>query len=245
MGKIYVIGIGPGDSDYMTRKAYDVLQDCEVVLGYKAYIDLIEELVEGKEVISRGMGQEVERCKLSIEKALQGKTVALVCSGDGGLYGMAGLLLTLLTQQRKQPEVTVEVIPGVTAAMAASSLLGAPIVEDFCTISLSDYMNAWEKIKKRLSYACLGDFVIALYNPRSKARPHYLQEALDIVMQHRSVNTPVGIVRNAYRKDQQVICTTLGELVVEQVDMFSTVIIGNSRTSMIDKWMVTDRGYAL
>lgn len=242
-GKIFVIGLGPGDVQNMTFRAYEVLKQCEVLVGYTVYVEQIEGLCDGKEIIKKGMGQEIERCKIALEKALEGNPVGVVCSGDAGVYGMAGLVIELVSLQ--QADVEVEVVPGITAALSCSSLLGAPIVEDFCTISLSDYMIPWEKILFRLQKACEADFTIAIYNPRSKVRIEHLNEALEVIRKFRGENTPIGIVRKAYRKEQTVVTTTLKDLDVEQVDMFCTLIIGNSGTRIEGKYMVTSRGYQL
>jgi precorrin-3B C17-methyltransferase len=211
--------------------------------GYTVYIEQIQGLVEKKQIVKKKMGEEIERCQIAIEMASKGHIVGIVCSGDGGLYGMAGLILELIEKETKKPEV--EIIPGVTAALSASALLGAPIVEDFCTISLSDYMTPWDKILTRIEYASKGDFTIALYNPRSNARPDHLQKAIDVILMYRSGDVPVGIVRNAYRSNQEIIRTTLEKLPIEQVDMFCTVIIGNSKTRWTGDFMVTSRGYRI
>lgn len=242
-GKIYVIGIGPGNIDSMTMKAYEVIKECDVIAGYKVYVQQIAKLIDNKKVIQKGMGKEIERCQMAIEEAIKGKTVGMVCSGDSGLYGMAGLIIELVHNKNLEDDVEVEVIPGVTAALSCASLLGAPIVEDFCTISLSDYMTSYDKILKRIEYAVKSDFTIALYNPRSSKRPNYLSEAINIISAERVDNTPVGIVRMAYRDNEEIIRTTLGEINVEKVDMFCTIIIGNKQTKWLNKSMVTSRGY--
>lgn len=244
-GKVYVIGLGPGGLDQMTMRAYKTIESCQVLVGYTVYIEQVQELCRDKEIIKKGMGQEVERGKIAIEKALEGKTVGVVCSGDAGLYGMAGLILELWKNHPDRDRVTCEVVPGITSALSCSSLLGAPIVEDFCTISLSDYMTPWERIISRLEHACAGDFTIALYNPRSLARPDYLEKALQVVLRYRSGDTPVGIVCNAYREGQSVTITTLEKLDPEMVNMFCTLIIGNSKTYLAEGKMITSRGYQL
>lgn len=244
-GKIFVIGIGPGNPDNMTVRVYKALEKCQVLVGYTVYIEQVKELSSGKEIIKKAMGQEVERGRIAIEKALEGKTVGVVCSGDSGPYGMAGLILELLKDHPDREEISCEVIPGITSALSCASLLGAPIVEDFCTISLSDYMTPWERIINRLEHACAGDFVIALYNPRSQARPDYLEKALSVVRKFREGSTPVGLVRNAYREDQKVVVLPLENFDPEMVDMFCTVIIGNSKTYQANGLMITSRGYQL
>lgn len=245
IGKIYAIGIGPGHINGMTLKAYDTIKQCEAIIGYSAYIQQIKMLLEDKIVYENGMGKEKERCQKAIDLALDGKSVGMVCSGDSGLYGMAGLLYELLENQKLLEQVTMEVIPGVTSALSCAALLGAPIVEDFCTISLSDYMTPYEKILKRIQYSAKADFTIALYNPRSLKRPEYLSEVLDIIREERDGSTPVGIVKNAGRSKQEIIRTTLNEVPVEWVDMFSTVVIGNAKTKWLGDYMVTSRGYDL
>lgn len=244
-GKLYIIGIGPGNEDNMTVRAQKSIRACDVLVGYSAYIEQIKALCDGKKVLSNGMGQEKDRCRAAIEEASKGTTVGLVCSGDPGLYGMAGLTYQLASQMGAYELIELEVIPGVTSAFSCSSLLGAPIVEDFCTISLSDYMVEWDKIINRVEMASKADFTIALYNPRSSVRPDYLQQAVSVVVKYRSEDTPVGVVRNAYREDQTVYVTTLGKLDYDSIDMFCTLIIGNSTTRIIDGYMVTSRGYAL
>lgn len=244
-GKIFVIGIGPGDPENMTFRAYRAIEKCQVLIGYTVYIEQVRELAEGKEIIKKGMGQEIDRAKIAIEKAAEGNTVAVVCSGDCGLYGMSGLVLELLKDHPQRENISCEPIPGITSALSCSSLLGAPIVEDFCTISLSDYMTPWERIIQRLENACAADFVIALYNPRSLARPDYLQKAMEIIKKGRSPETPIGIVRNAYREDQSVITVALKDFDPEMVDMFCTVLIGNSRSYMANGLMITSRGYRI
>lgn len=243
--KIFAIGIGPGHINGMTLKAFDTIKQCDAIIGYSAYIEQIKVLLEDKIVFDNGMGKEKERCQKAIDLALEGNKVGMVCSGDSGLYGMAGLIYELIEKQNLLDQVQMEVIPGVTSALSCSALLGAPIVEDFCTISLSDYMTPYEKILDRIKYSTKADFTIALYNPRSLKRPDYLYEALEIISKERDDSTPVGIVKNAGRNAQEIIRTTLGKVPVEWVDMFSTVVIGNSNTKWIGDYMVTSRGYEL
>lgn len=243
--KLYLIGIGPGGVDHMTLRAFRCIQDSDTLVGYTVYIDQVKELISNKKIIKKGMGQEIERCKLAIEEAAQGRITAILCSGDSSLYGMAGLTYELLNSKNLSSLVEVEIIPGITAAISCSSLLGAPIVEDFCTISLSDYMVDWEKILKRLKKATEADFVIALYNPKSKARQNHLREAVKEILKYRKGATPVGIVRNAYREEEMSTITTLKELDDETIDMFCTLIIGNSNTYISGGKMITSRGYKL
>ncbi|GKX31281.1 precorrin-3B C(17)-methyltransferase [Vallitalea longa] len=244
-GQIFVIGIGPGQLENMTLKAMDIIKSCDVIAGYKVYIEQINKLLDNKKVISKGMGKEIDRCEMAIEEALQGRKVGIVCSGDGGLYGMAGLLIELVHTKQLENYIEIEVVSGVTAAISCGALLGAPIVEDFCTISLSDYMTPYEKILNRVDMASKADFVIALYNPRSSKRPDYLDEAIRIIRKERDDNTPVGIIRMAYRKEQEIIRTDISHIKTEEIDMFCTVIIGNKQTKWLNDYMVTSRGYKI
>lgn len=245
IGQIIAIGIGPGHLESMTYQAKEALMRCDALVGYYVYVDQVKSLMTNQEIYANTMGQEKERCEKAIQIALTGKTVAMVCSGDAGLYGMSGLLYELLERDCLFDSLGIEVIPGVTAAISSASILGAPIVEDFCTISLSDYMTPYEKIKLRVEYATKADFTIALYNPRSSKRPEYLKEAVDIMLTYRTGTTPVGIIRNAYRQDQTIIRATLDTLPFESIDMFCTVIVGNSKTRWVKDYMVTSRGYSL
>jgi precorrin-3B C17-methyltransferase len=245
-------------------EALQALINAQVIVGYKTYLDLIPDLIEGKTVISSGMKKEVQRCQTAIDHALNGAHVALVSSGDAGIYGMAGLVFDLCRERHchvktssndssmfnfrssasnSEGDFTVEVIPGVAAFNAAASLLGAPLMHDFASISLSDLLTPWDLIEKRLNAAALADFVIALYNPRSKSRPHLLEQAQQILLHHRSPDTPVGIVRKAMRKEEWKHLTTLKNIPLDEVDMQSILIVGNSQTYVWDGWMVTPRGY--
>ena len=247
-GKIHLIGLGPGDRALLTPAAADALEICDVVVGYDGYIEQVRDLVEGKQVVSMPLGKEMERASKASELAATGKTVAVISSGDTGVYGMAGPVFEHLAAKGWDGEhPQVEVVPAVSAAQAAASVLGAPLMQDFCAISLSDLMTPWETIRKRLNAAAYGDFVIALYNPRSMRRHKQIVEARDIVLGHRSAETPVGIVRNACRPDEHATLTTLGELEehFESVDMFTTLIIGNSTTYIHCGRMVTPRGYVV
>jgi precorrin-3B C17-methyltransferase len=240
-GKIYLVGIGPGSREHMTGRALDALRECDTVVGYTTYLDLVKDIIEDKEIVSSGMMREVERAGESVELALAGKKVAVVSSGDPGIYAMASIVLEYLKE--KGLPVEVEVIPGVTSANAASARLGSPLGHDFAVISLSDLLTPWDVIEKRLEAAASGDFVICLYNPKSKKRDWQLGRAVEIVLEHRGPETPAGIVRNASRKGESVEITTLERLKESDVDMRSTVIIGNSETFVFDGWMVTPRGY--
>lgn len=238
--KLYVAGIGCGSRNGITIEAEKAILSSDIVVGYTVYIEQIKRFYTEKEYISTGMKQERERVELALRNASDGKTVALVCSGDSQLYGMAGLAIELSVNY---PEVDIEVIPGVTAAFSGGAVLGAPMTHDLALISLSDLLTPMEKIIKRLRCAAEGDFVIALYNPSSKKRADYLQRACDIILEYRSPETVCGIVSNIGREGQQSRVLTLKELRETQVDMFTTVFIGNSETKVINGKMVTPRGY--
>ena len=246
-GRIYLIGLGPGDRGLLTPDALDALGRCDAIIGYDGYMEQVRDLTDGKQVVSMPLGKEMERAAKACELAASGMSVAVISSGDAGVYGMAGPVFEHLAASGwdgSAPAVTV--VPAVSAAQAAASVLGAPLMQDFCAISLSDLMTPWDTIRKRLDAAAHGDFVIALYNPRSQRRRKQIIEARGIVMRHRAAETPVGIVRNACRPDQQAALTTLGELErhFERIDMFTTLIIGNSTTYIHGGRMVTPRGYA-
>ncbi|MBI2860995.1 MAG: precorrin-3B C(17)-methyltransferase [Chloroflexi bacterium] len=241
-GLLLLVGIGPGGLDHQTFRARQAIARSEVVVGYRAYIDLIKPLVQGKETIATGMGAEVERVNRAISLAQTGKRVCLVSSGDSGLYGMAGLVGEVL---RRHPAngLFIEVVPGMPALVAAASLLGSPITGDFASISLSDYLVPWEQIAERIRLAAQGDFVIVLYNPSSRSRSGRLPQVREIIMQHRLPATPAGIVTNACRSGQQVVMTDLGHMLEHEIDMNTLVIVGNSTTFVANGWMVTPRGY--
>jgi len=250
MSKLYVVGIGPGGLNHMTFEAREVIEKAEVVVGYKTYLEFIEPLLAGKEVVSSGMMREVERCSQALEIAATGKAVALVSSGDAGIYGMAGLALELAEPTGEPaaspyPEVEIVIVPGVSAVQAAASVLGAPLMHDFAVISLSDLMTPLDTIRERLKAAAKADFVVALYNPRSKGRVTQIQEAADILIKARGEVVPVGIVRNACRDGEECVVTTLGDMLSHPIDMFAIVIIGNSSTRFASNGrIVTPRGYA-
>ena len=225
---IYVIGIGPGCRDLMTQEAISAMEDAEVIVGYKTYIKLVEDFVKDKEVVQNGMRKEVDRCQDAIDIAKTGKKVAVISSGDAGIYGMAGLILELITKQ--ELDIPVKVVPGVTASIGAAAVLGAPIMHDFCHISLSDLMTPWEVIEKRLRLAAEADFVICLYNPRSKGRSEHLANAFKIMGEFKDGSTPVGIVKDVGREDQEKFICTFDTMDFERVDMTTMVIIGNKST---------------
>lgn len=240
MNKIYVIGIGPGEYEQMTIKAVKAMEESDTIIGYTVYVDLVKEHFPEKTFMTTPMKKEVDRCVLAFEEASTGKTVSMICSGDAGVYGMSGLMLELGS---KYPQTTVEIIPGVTAALAGGSVLGAPLMHDFAVISLSDLLTPWEKIEKRLECAAEADFAICLYNPSSKKRSDYLQKACDIVLKHAKDDTVCGLVVNIGREGEEGRILSLRELRDTSVDMFTTVFIGNSQTKEIDGFMVTPRGY--
>ena len=236
---IYVIGLGPGGEDQMTPRALSALERCDVIVGYKTYIDLIEPLFRGKcELVVSPMRGEVERCEDALRRSREGHTVGLISSGDPGVYGMAGIMLEL-----SGPDDIVEIVPGVTAACAAAAMLGAPLMHDFAVISLSDLLTPWDLIEKRLEAAAAGDFVICLYNPMSHGRPDNLRNACEILLRHKSADTAAGWVRNAGREGAQKALTTLSELKDAELDMFCTVIVGNHATKALNGRLVTPRGY--
>lgn len=240
MNKLFVVGIGPGGAQYMTREARSALEQAELICGYGVYTDLVAPLCPQTPVYSTPMTREVDRCREALEKAAQGVTVALVCSGDAGVYGMASLVLEL---GESYPTVEIEVAAGVTAAMSGGAVLGAPLSHDFAVISLSDLLTPWATIEKRLDAAGMGDFCVALYNPSSKKRGEYLGYACDILLRHKAPETVCGWVRNIGREGQESRVLTLAELRDEKLDMFCTAFVGNGSTRNIGGRMVTPRGY--
>lgn len=240
MKKVTVIGLGPGGGADLTGRARAALEGCDLIVGYTAYIELVKPDFPEKEVLSTGMRREVDRCRVAVEAALTGKDVAVVCSGDSGVYGMAGLIYEVA--QEYDP-IEIEVVPGITAACGGAAVLGAPLTHDFAVISLSDLLTPWEKIEKRLSAAAQADFVICLYNPSSRNRPDYLQRACDILLRDKDPNTVCGTVRNIGREGEEGKLLTLAQLRDTQVNMFTTVFIGNSQTKVLGGKMVTPRGY--
>lgn len=236
---IYVIGIGPGSLETITYEARKAIEDSEVIVGYKTYIDLISGIAKDKEVISNGMKQETDRVKKAVEISKTGRTVAVVSSGDAGVYGMAGLVLEMAEGEE------VKIISGVTASTAAAAVLGAPLMHDFCHISLSDLLTPLELIYKRVEVASEADFVICFYNPRSSGRPDHLKHAFDIIKKYRNGSTPVGIVKNAARKNQESHICTLDTMDYDTADMTSVVIVGNSSTYIKGGKIITKRGYSI
>ncbi len=240
MNKIYVVGIGPGNYEEMTLRAANALNASDVIIGYTVYVDLVKEHFAGKEFLTTPMKKEVDRCVLAFEEARKGKAVSMICSGDAGVYGMAGLMYQVGADY---PEVELEIISGTTAATAGAAVLGAPLIHDFCLISLSDLLTPWEKIESRLLHAAEADFVICLYNPSSRKRHDYLQKACDLMLRYKAEDTVCGLVGNIGREGEHSQILTLKELRDTQVDMFTTVFIGNSQTRNLNGKMVTPRGY--
>ncbi len=229
----------------MPAEARRALDGADVVVGYRTYLDLIAPLLQGKEVLASSMMKEVERCKVAVEEAAGGRKVALVSSGDAGIYGMAGLVLEICRERGLVPgrDIDLEMIPGIPALAAGAALLGAPLMHDFAVISLSDLLTPWETIERRLTSAAAADFVVVLYNPRSRRRTWQLGRARELLLEHRSADTPVGIVKRAYREGQQVIISTLDGFAEEEVDMQTILFVGNSTTWAWEGLMVTPRGY--
>ena len=244
MGKITVVGIGPGSLLDMTPRARQAIESAEVIAGYNTYIKLIEELLGDRKVIGTAMMQEIDRCRMAVEEAAAGHDTVVVSSGDAGVYGMAGLVLELILKlpEEQRPQWG-GVVAGVSAVNAAASILGAPLMHDFAVISLSNLLTPWELIRKRVQMAAEGDFVTALYNPKSKKRVQNIEEVREIMLKYRKADTPVGIVTAASRDKQSKVISTLADFTKEEINMFSLVIIGNSQTYVQEGWMVTPRGY--
>ena len=242
MGKVQIVGIGPGNFENMTIRADRALAACDVIVGYPVYVDLVKDRYPGKELLATPMTQEAKRCRMALELAAAGKTVCLVCSGDSGIYGMAALVYQL-RGEAQEPEV--EAIPGLTAACSGGALLGAPLTHDFAVVSLSDQLTPWATIERRLRAAAAGGFPIALYNPCSRHRPDHLARACAILMETLPASTVCGYVQNIGRDGQKSRVLTLGELVHEPLDMFTTVLIGNAETQERFGRMLTPRGYRL
>ena len=238
-GKIYVVGIGPGKKGDMTFRAYEAMEKSDVIVGYKTYTDLVKEYYPNKEIVSSSMMKEVDRCTDVLKMAKDGKNVALISSGDAGVYGMAGIMLEIADDK-----IEVEVIPGVTATNAAAAITGAPVMHDYVTISLSNLLTDWELIKRRLELAAQGDFVVSIYNPKSRGRVTQIEEAQKIMLKYKPKMTPVAIVRNARRENEEYVVTTLEEMTKHEIDMLTIVIIGNSNTYVKNGKIITPRGYS-
>ncbi len=261
-GKIFLVGVGPGAIEHFTTRAREAIEESGVIVGYSTYIELVSSQIAGKEIISTGMTEEIDRAKASVEKASQGQTVSVVSSGDSGIYGMAGLVYEVLFERGWKPaedgqaggaiktgviapdaEISVEVVPGVTAMTAIGALLGAPIMHDFASISMSDLLTPWPVIEKRMEAAAAADFVIGIYNPQSKRRNWQLKKAREILLKYRKPETPVGIIKSAYRSAQNIVLTTLADMCTHEIGMLTTILVGNSHTFARDGVMVTPRGY--
>ncbi|MED0736647.1 precorrin-3B C(17)-methyltransferase [Aneurinibacillus thermoaerophilus] len=245
-GKLLIIGFGPGSFEHITQRAREAIEECEVILGYTTYVELVRGLLrEDQIVVQTGMTEEVGRAQEAVRQAEQGKVVGVISSGDAGVYGMAGLVYEVLMEKgwTEKEGIAVEVIPGISAINSCASLLGAPIMHDACTISLSDHLTPWELIAKRLEAAGQADFVIALYNPKSGRRTRQIEEAQRILLKYRSPDTPVGLVKSAYRERQSIVITDLAHMLDHEIGMLTTVIIGNNSTRLYDGKMITPRGY--
>jgi precorrin-3B C17-methyltransferase len=246
-GKLYVVGIGPGHHDHMTYRAKQVIEESEVIVGYDTYVSLVEDLISGKEVYRYPMTQEVDRANQAIQFAENGRIVSLVSSGDPGIYGMIGLIYEILADKKwnRGAGIYVECVPGVSSLNSCSALVGSPLMTDFAVVSMSDLLVPWEMIVKRVEAAALGDYVTVIYNPASKKRVHQLQDTRDIFLKYRNPETPVAIVKGAYRESQAVVLTTLKDILnhSDMLGMITTVIVGNSSTYNYEGMMINPRGY--
>lgn len=246
-GKLYVVGIGPGHHDHMTFRAMQAIQESGVIIGYDTYVSLIEDIISGKEVYRYPMTQEVDRANQAIELAENGKIVSLVSSGDPGIYGMIGLIYEILAEKdwNQQVGIGVECIPGVSSLNSCAALIGSPLMTDFAVVSMSDLLVPWEIIVKRVEAAALGDFVTVIYNPASKKRVHQLRDARDIFLKYQKPETPVAIVKGAYRESQSILITTLDGMLEhpDMLGMITTLIVGNSSTFSFKGLMINPRGY--
>jgi precorrin-3B C17-methyltransferase len=247
-GKLYVVGVGPGHHDHMTFRAKQVIEESEIIVGYETYVDLVEDLIAGKQVYRYAMTQEVDRANQAIEFAESGKVVSLVSSGDPGIYGMIGLIYEILAEKgwSKESGIYVECVPGVSSLNSCAALVGSPLMTDFAVVSMSDLLVPWDMIVKRVEAAALGDFVTVIYNPASKKRVHQLKDTRDIFMRFRKPETPVAIVKGAFRESQEVVVTTLDKMLDHQdkLGMITTVIVGNSATFNYKGMMINPRGYS-
>src|SRR4051812_9369165 len=244
-GILYVVGIGPGASEHATPAAIEAIRDAQLVVGYRTYIGLVQHLLDGKEIVQTGMTEEIGRARAAVERARAGGRVALISSGDAGVYGMAGLVFEVLREigwtRDQSPEL--RLVPGMTALNSCASRVGAPLVHDSCSISLSDLLTPWPVIAKRIHAAAESDFVIGLYNPASGRRTRQIVEAQAILRTYREGSTPVALVKSAYRKLEQVVLTDLDTFLEYEIGMLTTVLVGSSNTFMFEGYMVTPRGY--
>ena len=246
-GKLYIVGVGPGHHDHMTFRAKRVIEESDTIVGYETYVNLVEDLIDGKDIHRYAMTQEVERAHQCIDLAKEGKIVSLVSSGDPGIYGMAGLIFEILAESGWNPEtdLQVELVPGVSALNSCASLIGSPLMTDFAVVSMSDLLVPWEIIVKRVEAAAQGDYVIVIYNPSSKKRNHQLQDTRKLLLKYRKPSTPVAIIKGAFRKSQTIVMTDLEHLEEhsDKLGMISTVIVGNSSTYNFKDLMINPRGY--
>ncbi len=247
VGKLYVVGVGPGHHDHMTFRAKQVIEESDTIVGYETYVNIVQDLIDGKDVYRYAMTEEVERARQCIDLAKSGKIVSLVSSGDPGIYGMAGLIYEMLAESGWDPKdgLSVEIIPGVSALNSCASIIGSPLMTDFAVLSMSDLLVPWEIIVKRVEAAAQGDFVIVIYNPSSKKRIHQLQDTIKILLKYRKPTTPVSIIKGAFRDSQSVVLTDLENITnySDKLGMISTVIIGNSSTYNYKNLMINPRGY--
>ncbi len=246
VGSIFVIGFGPGAAEHLTPAARTAIESCDVCIGYRTYIDLVRPLLKGKRIVATGVTEEIDRGRKALQLAREGLRVAVVSSGDSGVYGMAGLIYEVLESNGwdpADPDVEVQVVPGITAACAVGAILGGPLNHDFCSVSLSTLLTPWEAIERRLTAAAEADFVCALYNPKSARRDWQLVRAQEIFLRHRAPGTPVGVVKSAWREGETVVRTTLERMTEHPIGMLTTLIIGNSQTYYFKHLMVTPRGY--
>jgi precorrin-3B C17-methyltransferase len=248
-GKLYVVGVGPGNHDHMTYRAKMVIEESEVIIGYDTYVSLVEDLIAGKEVYRYAMTQEVDRANQAIDFAEKGRIVSLVSSGDPGIYGMVGLIYEILAQKGWNREdnssINVECVPGVSSLNSCAALVGSPLMTDFAVVSMSDLLVPWDIIVKRVEAAAIGDYVTVIYNPASKKRVHQLRDTRDIFLKYRKPDTPIAIVKGAYRESQEMVVTTLDKMLEHQdmLGMITTVIVGNSSTFNYEGMMINPRGY--
>ena len=246
-GKLYIVGVGPGHHDHMTFRAKRVIEESDTIVGYETYVNLVEDLIDGKDIHRYAMTQEVERAHQCIDLAKEGKIVSLVSSGDPGIYGMAGLIFEILAESgwNPQSDLQVELVPGVSALNSCASLIGSPLMTDFAVVSMSDLLVPWEIIVKRVEAAAQGDYVIVIYNPSSKKRIHQLQDTRKLLLKYRKPSTPVAIIKGAFRKSQTIVMTDLEHLEEhsDKLGMISTVIVGNSSTYNFKDLMINPRGY--
>lgn len=240
-GKIYVVGIGPGNMEDISIRAYNILKNVEIIAGYSTYINLVKDEFSDKIFLSSGMKREIERCEEVLQKAKEGKNIALISSGDSGIYGMAGIMLEVA----ENSGIEVEIIPGITSTIAGASIVGAPLMHDQAIISLSDLLTDFELIKKRIDAASYADFVISFYNPKSKTRTTQIVEAREIMLKHKNPTTPVAIIKNIGRNEENYILTDLEHFLDFEIDMFTIVIVGNSNSYIKNNKMITPRGYKL